>query len=36
MYTLWAGVVVVAELMILLVAWKGQKWREAAEKSEKA
>lgn len=36
MYTLWAAVVIVGELMILLVAWKGRQWRERAEKSEDA
>lgn len=35
MYTLWAAVMVVGELLILLVAWKGAEWREKAEKSEK-
>jgi len=34
MYTAFAGVMVIAELLILLVAWKGRKWREDAEKSE--
>jgi hypothetical protein len=35
MYTLWAGVMVIGELMILLVAWKGMEWRMEAERSEK-
>jgi hypothetical protein len=36
MYTLFAGAMIIAELLILLVAWKGEKWRENAEKTEKA
>jgi len=34
LYSLWAGLLVVMELMILLVIWKGQHWREAEEKRE--
>lgn len=34
MYTLWAGLLVVAELLILLVAFKGRQWREQAEARE--
>ena len=34
LYSLWAGLLVVMELMILLVIWKGQRWREEAEKRE--
>jgi len=35
LYTLWAAVLVVAELLILLVIWKGDKWREEAEQDER-
>lgn len=34
MYTLWAGLVVIAQLMLLLVMWKGTEWREEAEREE--
>ncbi|KII91323.1 hypothetical protein PLICRDRAFT_105812 [Plicaturopsis crispa FD-325 SS-3] len=34
MYTLWAGILVVAELLLLLVLWKGGKWREMATERE--
>ncbi|GBE87222.1 vacuolar DHA amino acid exporter [Sparassis latifolia] len=30
LYSLWAGLMVVSELLILLVWWKGSKWREQA------
>ncbi|KAI9442899.1 MFS general substrate transporter [Lactarius indigo] len=36
MYTLWAGILVLSELMLLLVRWRGGAWREAAEEREKA
>ncbi|KAG1729679.1 MFS general substrate transporter [Suillus lakei] len=35
LYTLWAGLLVVAECMILLVTYKGKKWREASVEREK-
>ena len=35
LYSLWAGLLVVMELMILLVIWRGQRWREGAEKRER-
>ena len=35
LYSLWAGLLVVMELMILLVIWRGQRWREEAEKRER-
>ena len=28
MYTLWAGLLLISELLILLVLWRGAKWRE--------
>ena len=34
LYSLWAGMLVVTELMILLVIWKGRRWREAEEKRD--
>ncbi|TFK48710.1 MFS general substrate transporter [Heliocybe sulcata] len=36
LYTLWAGLLVVTEALILLVWWKGGVWRERAEAREKA
>lgn len=30
LYTLWAGLVLLAELMILLVLYRGKQWREAS------
>jgi len=30
LYSMWAGLMLVSELMLLLVWWKGGKWREAA------
>jgi hypothetical protein len=36
MYTLWAGIILISELMILLVMWRGGKWREAAVRREAA
>jgi hypothetical protein len=37
MYTVWFFVLVLAELLIVLVIWKGAKWRaEAIAKEEKA
>jgi Na+/melibiose symporter-like transporter len=35
LYSLWAGLLVVMELMILLVIRRGQRWREEAEKRER-
>jgi len=34
MYTIWAVLMVIGELLILLVMLKGRKWREAAEAKE--
>lgn len=34
LYSLWAGLLVVMELMLLLVIWKGQRWRETEERKE--
>lgn len=36
LYTIWAGLMVVTELLILLVIWKGGKWRDAAIEREEA
>ncbi|KAG1859148.1 vacuolar DHA amino acid exporter [Suillus tomentosus] len=35
LYTIWAGVIVAIECMILLVLYKGRKWREASVEREK-
>ncbi|KAH9028700.1 major facilitator superfamily domain-containing protein [Lactarius pseudohatsudake] len=35
LYTLWAGILVLSELMLLLVLRRGGAWREAAEECEK-
>ncbi|KAH7885145.1 vacuolar DHA amino acid exporter [Phlebopus sp. FC_14] len=35
LYTLWAGVLLLAELMILLVLYKGKEWREASIEKER-
>jgi hypothetical protein len=35
LYTLWAAIMVVAECMILLVLYKGRKWREGSVEQEK-
>ena len=35
LYSLWAGLLVVMELMILLVTWRGERWREEAENRER-
>ncbi|KAG1742537.1 MFS general substrate transporter [Suillus lakei] len=35
LYTLWAGLMIVVECMILLVLYKGRKWREASVEQEK-
>jgi hypothetical protein len=34
LYSLWAGGMLVSELLVLLVWWRGGQWREAAEKRE--
>jgi hypothetical protein len=34
MYTIWAAVIVVGELLLLLTVRKGTKWREEAGKAE--
>ncbi|CAG7852154.1 SubName: Full=Uncharacterized protein {ECO:0000313/EMBL:CCA72097.1} [Serendipita indica DSM 11827] len=36
LYSIWAGLVIVMELMILLVIWRGKRWREEAERQEQA
>ncbi|EPQ54769.1 MFS general substrate transporter [Gloeophyllum trabeum ATCC 11539] len=35
-YSLWAGLMLVTEVLLLLVWWKGGQWRESAEAREKA
>ncbi|KIJ09032.1 Drug:H+ antiporter-1 family protein [Paxillus involutus ATCC 200175] len=35
LYTLWAGLMLLAELMILLVLYRGKQWREASIEKEK-
>ena len=35
LYSLWAGLLIVMELMILLVIWRGQRWREEEEGRER-
>ena len=35
LYTLWGSLMLLAELMILLVLWKGKQWREASIDAEK-
>jgi Na+/melibiose symporter-like transporter len=35
LYTMWACLLIIVELMILLVVWKGKDWREQAEKDER-
>lgn len=35
LYTLWAGLMVVTECVILMVLYKGRKWREASAEREK-
>ncbi|TCD62101.1 hypothetical protein EIP91_007476 [Steccherinum ochraceum] len=34
LYTLWAGLSIIAELFILLVLWKGKSWRQKEENRE--
>lgn len=34
LYTLWAGILVVADLLILLIIWKGAQWREGDKEKE--
>ncbi|CAL1713464.1 unnamed protein product [Somion occarium] len=34
LYSLWAGLMIIAELLLLLVWWKGASWREEAERKE--
>ncbi|KZP04105.1 MFS general substrate transporter [Athelia psychrophila] len=34
MYTLWAGLLAIAELLIILVLWRGSKWRDEAIERE--
>ena len=35
MYSLWAGLMIIAELLILLVWWKGGQWRQKSELKER-
>jgi len=35
LYTIWAGVMIIAELFILLVLYKGGKWRESGQAKER-
>ena len=35
MYSLWAGLMVLSELLILLVWWKGGQWRQKWELKER-
>lgn len=35
LYTLWAGLMLITELMILVVIYKGRQWREASVEKEK-
>jgi hypothetical protein len=35
LYTLWAGLMVMVECMILLVLYKGRNWREVSIQREK-
>jgi hypothetical protein len=35
LYTLWAGLMLFAELLVLLVLYKGKQWREASIDAEK-
>jgi hypothetical protein len=34
MYTMWSGIIIIAELLLLLVIWKGGEWRKNAERME--
>ncbi|THH21574.1 hypothetical protein EW146_g47 [Bondarzewia mesenterica] len=34
LYTLWTGLLIICELLILLVLYKGERWREMAEERE--
>ena len=34
LYSIWAGLLFLTELLILLVIWKGRKWRESAAARE--
>ena len=36
LYTLWAGILVLCELLLVLVQLRGGAWREAADECEKA
>jgi hypothetical protein len=35
LYTLWAGLMLLAEFLVLLVLYKGKQWREASIHAEK-
>lgn len=34
LYSLWAGIAIVAEIAVLVTCWKGGRWRKEATKSE--
>lgn len=34
LYTMWAGLILISELLILLVLYKGGKWRKEGEARE--
>ena len=34
LYTIWAGLILVSELLTVLVWWKGGQWREESEARE--
>jgi hypothetical protein len=34
MYTIWAFLLIISQLLILLVMWKGGKWRRESEERE--
>lgn len=35
LYTLWGGLLIITECIILVVLYKGRKWREASDEREK-
>ncbi|KAJ8596392.1 MFS general substrate transporter [Rhizopogon salebrosus TDB-379] len=35
LYTIWSGIMIIMEVLVLLVLYKGKKWREACEEKEK-
>ena len=36
LYTLWAGLMLLSEIMILIVIWKGETWRDKAKAREES